>query len=71
MDDQLGVVVLGYVLDLSSLDATPLAVAAGDERGCWIRNTGVHFGVETALLYGRSNRGGPQLAVAEVEVVER
>ena len=71
LDDQPGVVVLGYVLDLSSLDATPLAVAAGDERGYWIRNTGVHFGAETALLYARSNRGGPQLAVAEVELAER
>jgi len=71
LHDQPGVVVLGYVLDLSGLDATPLAVAAGDERDHWIRSMGVHFGVETAVLYGRSNRGGPQLAVAEVELAER
>ena len=71
LDDPPGFVVLGYVLDPPGLEATALAVAAGDERAWWMRSKRVHFGVETALLYGSSNRGGPQLAVTEIEIIER
>ena len=71
LDDPPGFVALGYVLDPPGLEATPLAVAAGDERAWWVRSKRVHFGVETALLYSTSNRRGPQLAVVGIELVER
>ena len=71
LDDPPGFVVLGYVLDPPGLEVTPLAVAAGDERAWWVRSKSVHFGIETALLYSTSNRRGPQLAVAGIELVER
>lgn len=69
LDDRPGLIVVGYVLDPFSLEATPFTVATKDERALWVRSKRVHFGVETALL-GAGNSRGPQLAVTEVKLVE-
>lgn len=68
VDDPPNLVVLGYVLDPSGLEAVPVAVAVGN-GAWWVRDMRVHFGVETAFLYAATDRGGPQFAVVEVQSV--